>query len=68
MSRTSLAATVLALATLPMSGEEFPTPRLTDVFVAGEGVYHTYRIHRQSSRRRRTHQHDLASPINRALP
>ena len=27
----------LALATLPMSDQEFPTPRLTDVFVAGEG-------------------------------
>jgi sialidase-1 len=45
MIRMVLPAAVVALATLPMAGQKpAAAPVLTEVFVAGDGAYHTYRI------------------------
>ncbi len=44
MIRMVLAVAVVALARLPMTGQTPAAPVLTEVFVAGEGAYHTYRI------------------------
>ena len=46
MIRTiSAAAAVLAIATGPLASQTLPAvPVLTEVFIAGEGAYHTYRI------------------------
>jgi sialidase-1 len=43
-SARTILASFLALATLPMAVQKAPAAVRTEVFVAGEGGYHTYRI------------------------
>jgi len=45
MTRTILALAVIAIAIPSTAGQDaVPAPLMTEVFTAGDGPYHTYRI------------------------